>query len=198
MFRRRTPRETESSEATLGGPGSEAEAAASKKAGPTPTRKEAERLRRERLAPPKDRREAARQARQRTRTDRERKRKAVLSGDERGLPARDKGPVRGFARDYVDARRSPAEYFILVAFALVLLGLVPNLTLKAVSVLLLYTMMLVIVVDSVIVVRGLSREVAKRFPDEPRKGLAPYAVMRSMQIRRWRLPPPRVKPGDAI
>jgi hypothetical protein len=169
-----------------------------KKAGPTPTRKEAERLRRERLAPPKDRREAARRDRQRTRAERQRRREAVMSGDERYLPPRDAGPVRGFARDYVDARRSPAEYFMLAALVLVLVGLVPNVTVKAASILLLYLMMLLIVVDSVILMRGLSREVGRRFPEEPRRGLTPYALMRTMQIRRWRLPPPRVKPGDVI
>jgi Protein of unknown function (DUF3043) len=196
VFRRRPPTEPESSAETLAK--LEAEAAAGRKAKPTPTRKEAEQLRKERLAPPKDRRAAARQARQRTRADRERRRQGMLAGDPKALPARDAGPVRGFARDYVDARRSPAEYFIVLAFGLVLLGFVPNVTVRTASALLLYAMLSLIVVDSVIVVRGLSREAAKRFPGESRKGLAPYAVMRTMQIRRWRIPKPRVKPGDPI
>ena len=31
-------------------------------------------------------------------------REALANGDERYLPARDKGPVRRFVRDYVDSR----------------------------------------------------------------------------------------------
>lgn len=41
-----------------------------------------------------------------------RQREAMASGDERYLPVRDKGPVRRFARDYVDSRWCVAEFFL--------------------------------------------------------------------------------------
>ena len=39
-------------------------------------------------------------------------RASLASGDDRYLPARDKGPVRAFARDYVDSRRTVGEYML--------------------------------------------------------------------------------------
>jgi hypothetical protein len=42
-------------------------------------------------------------------------------------------------------------------------------------------------------VKRLARE---RFPDESGQGIGLYAVMRSWQIRRFRMPQPRLKPGQ--
>ena len=36
----------------------------------------------------------------------------MVTGDDRHLPARDRGPVRRFVRDYVDARRTMLEYML--------------------------------------------------------------------------------------
>jgi len=41
----------------------------------------------------------------------------------------------------------------------------------------------------------LRRGLAKNLPEQPTKGALPYALMRSMQIRRFRLPPPRLRAG---
>ncbi len=200
MFRRRNPAEAETSSDTAtrvnAEPGSDAPASGKGRA--TLSRKEAERLRKERLAPPKDRRAAARQARQRAKADRTKTRQALLAGDERALPPRDAGPVRALARDYVDARRCAAEFFLPGALVVLVLSLPRNVTLQSISMFLWLGMILLIVLDSAIVARGLTREARKRFPDERRKGLVPYALMRSMQIRRLRLPPPRVKPGATV
>ena len=38
---------------------------------------------------------------------------------------------------------------------------------------------------------------AERFPSESNSGLALYTAMRAIQIRRLRVPKPRVKPGDS-
>jgi hypothetical protein len=50
-----------------------------------------------------------------------------------------------------------------------------------------------IVLDSVFLVVKLRRGLARTFPDENTRGVVPYALMRSMQIRRFRLPPPRLR-----
>jgi hypothetical protein len=42
------------------------------------------------------------------------------------------------------------------------------------------------------------REIAERYPGENAKGAVTYALLRSMQIRRLRLPPPRVRPGQPL
>jgi hypothetical protein len=39
---------------------------------------------------------------------------------------------------------------------------------------------------------------AERLPGESTRGLTMYAVMRALQIRRFRVPAPRVHPGDKI
>ena len=44
-------------------------------------------------------------------------RQAMLTGDERYYPARDQGPARRYARDFVDARYNVGEYFIFFAIA---------------------------------------------------------------------------------
>jgi hypothetical protein len=52
-----------------------------------------------------------------------------------------------------------------------------------------------IILDSVVLVTRLRSGLKRTFPDETHRGTGAYAMLRSMQIRRFRLPPPRVKPG---
>ena len=73
----------------------------------TPKRREAELERRQRIKPPRDSRQRAALERKRKQGDRQKFREGVDRGDERFLPARDKGPVRKFVRDFVDGRDAP-------------------------------------------------------------------------------------------
>ena len=59
-------------------------------------------------------------------------------------------------------------------------------------------LILVIVVDALIIRRGLHKLMAERLPKESTRGLTTYAVMRALQIRRFRVPAPRVGPGAKI
>ncbi|MGH3345110.1 MAG: DUF3043 domain-containing protein [Carbonactinosporaceae bacterium] len=163
---------------------------------PTPRRREAEQHRRSRLKAPASRREAGRASRQRAREERLRSRQALVKGDERHFPPRDSGPVRRLARDYVDARRCAGEVFLPGAIVVFVLGLFPNVMLKNASLLIWLGMIAIIIVDSTLVVRGVRRGASQRFPDESQRGLTAYTLMRTLQIRRLRLPPPRVKPGE--
>ena len=54
----------------------------------------------------------------------------------------------------------------------------------------------IIVVDAQLIRRALNRLVAERLPGQSTKGVTLYAVMRALQIRRFRIPAPRVHPGD--
>ena len=85
-----------------------------RKGRPTPKRKEAEAANKRPLVPV-DRKSAAKAAREAQRERREREYKAMQTGDERYLPARDRGPVRRYVRDYVDARYSLGEFFLPIA-----------------------------------------------------------------------------------
>jgi len=159
---------------------------------PTPKRKEAEARRRQPIvATPTDRkgaREAARQRRVEMRT-------ALERGDESRLPARDRGKARRFARDYVDSRRTLAEFFLPLGVVLYLpLLLVRSLAGIASTALML--LLVLMVVELLRLHRGLTRALRQRFDEGERRGAAFYGVTRAAQLRRWRLPRPQVAVGE--
>jgi hypothetical protein len=59
-------------------------------------------------------------------------------------------------------------------------------------------LVLIIFVDGMLIRRALRGLIAERMPGESTRGLTMYAVMRALQIRRFRVPAPRVQPGDKI
>lgn len=133
--------------------------------------------------------------RNRSREERGQQMAALRLGDERNLPTRDRGPLRRYARDLVDARRSVAEFFLPLAVLILVLSVIPNTQAKAFGSTLWLALVILIIMDSVVLVMRLRRGLAKTFPDQSGKGLTAYTLMRSMQFRRFRLPPPRVKPS---
>ncbi|MFF8829088.1 DUF3043 domain-containing protein [Streptomyces sp. NPDC015131] len=163
---------------------------------PTPKRSEAQTQRRRAQTVPTDRKEAMRRQREARRTDLARQRQALASGDERYLPARDKGPVRRFVRDFVDSRFCVAEFFLPLAVVILILSSLPNTQLKNIAMLLWLAVIALIVVDSVGIWIRLKKQLATRFPDEPKRGAVAYGLMRTLQIRRLRLPKPQVKRGE--
>ena len=62
----------------------------------------------------------------------------------------------------------------------------------------LFTTIMVILVDIVMLRFRLRREMARRFPDEPTKGITFYAALRSLQMKFLRLPKPQVKIGEKL
>ncbi|MEU9140359.1 DUF3043 domain-containing protein [Streptomyces sp. NPDC048404] len=163
---------------------------------PTPKRSEAQTQRRSVAQTPTTRKEAAKRQRDDRRTAMERQRQALASGDERYLPVRDKGKVRRFARDYVDSRLCVAELFLPLAVIILMLSVVPVPVLKNVALLLWLVVIVMIVVDSVGIAIRLRKQLNTRFPDENTKGAVRYALMRTLQMRRLRLPKPQVKRGE--
>jgi Flp pilus assembly protein TadB len=163
---------------------------------PTPKRSEAQTQRRSVAQTPTTRKEAAKRQRDDRRVQMERQRQALANGDERYLPARDKGQVRRFARDFVDSRFCIAEFFLPLAVVILVLSVVPNVALKNVALLLWAVIIVMIVVDSVLIAVRLRKRLATRFPDQPTKGAVRYALMRTLQMRRLRLPKPQVKRGE--
>ncbi|WP_372455611.1 DUF3043 domain-containing protein [Sphaerisporangium fuscum] len=155
------------------------------------------------MTAPANRKEAYKQAREREAAERVRRREGMQRGDERYLPARDRGPARKFARDWVDSRRTISQYFLPVSLVLlVILWTIPmfggqaGMALYSYAITILWPLMIVIVVGSTIWV-GLKvkKEAAQKFPGESLKGVGYYGAMRAMQIRRLRFPPPTVLPG---
>ncbi|SFK02781.1 DUF3043 domain-containing protein [Cellulomonas sp. KH9] len=166
---------------------------------PTPKRKEAE-ARNKRPLVPTDRRAAAREARARNRAQRDLEYQAMRSGDERHMPARDRGPVRRYVRDSVDSRWNLGEFFLPLAAVFLVLQFVTARSAPVVAfatLLLLYVYIIASMVDAWLMWRGLKKRLVAKFgADKLPRGLAMYAVLRAFQVRPSRLPKPLVKHGQ--
>jgi hypothetical protein len=165
---------------------------------PTPKRSEAERRRRQPYTAPKDRKEAARVSRDRQRTDRTRRMEAVRRGEEWALPPRDRGPVKALARDYVDSKRRISEYYMYGLLVLLVLLFIRAPIVQTIVPLLVLAAVLVMAIEGIFIGRRVKRIAAERLPGQSTRGLALYSAMRALQIRRLRVPKPRVKPGDSF
>lgn len=165
---------------------------------PTPSRKEAEAAARARAKAPRTRREmAAYQRKHRVESSRS-VRQAMKNGDERYYLVRDKGPVRRFIRDFVDARFSFLEIMIPVMIVTLVLGYSGNATLAEVGNFVLIGMFLLIILDMVTLRFRIRRELARRFPEESTKGTTYYAITRAMQMKFMRLPKSQVRIGQQL
>ena len=190
MFRR-----TKSADSTTVPTGTATTAAkAGGKGRPTPTRREAEAARKERAKAGSDKKAARKVLRERQAERNAKMRQGMKTGDERFLPARDQGPVRRFVRDFVDARLSVAEFLLpLLIVVMVSQGFAPGFANGLWSATILLT-----VLDTMLLVFRMKRELKRRFPDESYKGTTFYAILRALQIRWLRLPKPRVKLGAKL
>ena len=166
---------------------------------PTPKRSESERRRRQPVSAPGDKKAATAQSRNRDRADRARKYEAMKRGEDWALPNKDKGPIRALTRDYVDSRRRVSEYYmyILILLFILLFGL-RSASSKSLVYYVVVVLAVVIVIEGTLITRGVRKLAATRFPGVSTKGITLYAIMRSMQIRRLRMPTPRLKPGDKV
>ncbi|MFI1012435.1 DUF3043 domain-containing protein [Streptomyces sp. NPDC020965] len=163
---------------------------------PTPKRSVAQSQRRRAATTPVNRKEAMKRQREARRADLAKQREALASGDERYLPARDKGPVRRFARDFVDSRFCVAEFFLPLAVIILVLSMIRVGQLQNIALLIWLGVIVMIVVDSIGLAFRLKKQLRERFPDEPKRGAIAYALMRTLQMRRLRLPKPQVKRGE--
>ena len=137
-------------------------------------------------------------ARAQARNERDRQMKAMRRGESWALSPRDRGPVKQLARDYVDAHRRPSEFY-MYALLLLVVGLVAGRAHSAISSdmqIVLILIIVVIIVDALLLRRSIAKIAAERLPGESTRGITFYAVMRALQLRRFRTPAPRVKPGD--
>jgi hypothetical protein len=164
---------------------------------PTPKRSESERRRRYQLAP-EDRKQAAKQARGRDRSERARKTEAMRRGEEWALPAKDRGPVRALARDYVDSKRRFSEFYMYGLVVLLFLLFLHSPVVQTVLPVVLIVMVLIMVGEGFWIGSRVAKLAAERYPGQSTRGIKMYSGMRALQIRKLRFPKPRVKPGEAI
>jgi Protein of unknown function (DUF3043) len=165
---------------------------------PTPKRSEAQANRRQPYQAPADRKSAMQRSRQVDRSDRVRKSEALQRGEQWALPAKDRGQVRALARDVVDARRGIGEWYMLMVVLLVVLLIVPGQSTKIIADIVVVFLLLVVIGEAWLVGNKVKRLAAERFPAESTKGVVWYAAQRGIQMRRMRLPKPRVTRGQKI
>jgi hypothetical protein len=178
-------------------PRSPAEAA---KGRPTPKRSVAEAKRRQPIAGTSRAPAAPRtkEDKAKARTNRASRYEAMRRGEAWALNPRDRGPGRALARDYVDSKRRVSEYYMYILVVLLAAVFVRSTAAQAIISPLVLVLIVVIVIDASLIRRGLHKLMAERLPNESTRGLTAYAVMRALQIRRFRVPVPRVHPGDKI
>ena len=165
-----------------------------KKAGPTPKRSEAQANRRSPYQAPTDRKSAAK----RDRTERARKAQAQQRGETWALPGKDRGPVRGLARDYVDSRRGLSEYYLFAAIPLLVLLFLHAPGVQLIADGLVLVILAVVIGEGYFIGRKVLRLAQQRYPGESVKGIKIYAFVRNTQLRRLRIPKPRVARGEKI
>ncbi len=162
----------------------------------TPKRKDAEAKLVVNSMAPATNKEERRKQKELQRSSRRESREAFMRGDENALTPRDRGAARRFVRDFVDTRRSVAEFLLPGLLVIVLLSNVAPLAKYIVN--LPPILFIVAIIEGFVLSRRIKKEVAERFPNESAKGLGFYAWSRSTMIRRWRAPRPQKKPGDKL
>ena len=185
IFRRSTTPTSDSPTVTAAGP--EPRDPSGRKPGPTPSRKEAEAARRQRVTQTYSKKESRALASKQNRSDRM-----------RALAARDSTPEKALMRDHVDARFSIGEV-LLPALVLILATSFLNTIYPraaAIGTVVMYVYVLGVLVDLFLMWRGYKKVLAKRLPGASTRGLLFYGANRAIQIRRFRIPPPRVKRGE--
>ncbi|HNV41627.1 MAG TPA: DUF3043 domain-containing protein [Ornithinibacter sp.] len=164
---------------------------------PTPKRKDQEAARRQPLVVA-DRKQAKKLDRAKRNEQMYRTRQAMLTGDESGLPARDKGPVRRYIRDHIDARWNLAEFMLPVMLIVLALSFLRTNEILFFVTILTYAILLTAIVDTLLMWRGLRKRLTAKFGEEAAKakGNGMYAAMRAFQLRRSRMPRALVKRGE--
>ena len=132
------------------------------------------------------------------REDRSKQLQAMRRGEDWALGPRDRGPAKKLARDYVDAHRRPMEYYMyaLIILVIALFAGKSSGALGSYLQIFLIVIIVIIAVDGLLLRRSVIKVVHERLPNESTRGLAFYSIMRGLQLRRFRTPAPRLKPGD--
>jgi hypothetical protein len=132
------------------------------------------------------------------RDDRAKQMQAMRRGEDWALGPRDRGPAKKLARDYVDAHRRPMEFY-MYALIVLILALFAGRSSSAINSYMqdfLIAIIVVIAVDAYLLRRSVIKLVHERLPNESTRGLGFYSIMRGLQLRRFRTPATRLKPGD--
>lgn len=122
-----------------------------------------------------------------------------MQGDDRYLMPRDRGPVRAHARDIVDSRRHLMGIFMPLVLIVFGTMLVQNMLVQQYASLVCMALLLTMMFEGTVLGRLVNKRVRAKHPDAKERPLSLgwYAFTRAMQIRKLRVPRPRVTPKDA-
>jgi hypothetical protein len=173
----------------------------------TPKRRDAEGRRRGPAAPPpRTQREASKRAKanrpdaETRRKQAEERREGMARGDDRYLMPRDRGPVKAYVRDLVDSRPHLMGLFMPLAMVVVLSLLVPAVQIQQYLSLFSMIVLVCMITEGIILGYQVTKRTRAKFPDETVNALGTgwYAFTRASQLRRLRIPKPRVKRGATV
>lgn len=122
------------------------------------------------------------------------------AGDERYLLPRDRGPVKAYIRDLVDSRPHLAGLFMPLAAVVLVSALVPIPAVQLYVSLFSMAVLMGMIVEAIVMGISYSRKARAKFPKEHISGLSIgwYAFTRASQLRRLRIPKPRVQRGAEV
>ena len=147
---------------------------------------------------PKDRKAAKREARAARDEAWKRQSEAMVTGDEKYLPSREKGPVKRYIRDYVDARFSLGEAFLPLSVLLMVIMFGFQTRMPQIGLLLmmcLYAVFLLSIIDAVVCWWLVRRQLHAKFGADKVQAQGTifwYIFSRCFNLRRWRQPSPQV------
>jgi hypothetical protein len=163
---------------------------------PTPKRREAEAARRRPLVA--DTRGASREVKQKRKLDRAVARDGMLRGDEKYLPARDRGPQRRYLRDAVDRRWNIGEILLPTMLLILAASLVNVQAVQLAMFASAYGLIFIGLFDAILLWRRTRKSFVEEFGTEPAPRSGLYVVLRSFQMRMSRVPRAQVSRGDEL
>jgi Protein of unknown function (DUF3043) len=161
----------------------------------TPSRKEAEAARKARLGALPTDPKARRKVEQSQRSSQfQREKQAIRDGDERNYPARDFGPARAFARNYVDGRLRALEFTMpIVVFCYVIIIFAKtNVAASAVALYLMSLSIVALLILGPLLSSRIKKAIAAEFGASEARGTGLYAFSRAVYPRFMRKPRPVV------
>lgn len=170
-----------------------------KKGRPTPSRKEAEAANRRPLVAKRSRSTGNKQAdKAKVRAERDREYQAMKTNDSAHMPLRDRGPVKAYIRQFTDARWSLGEFFLIGAFGLLILSMILQNSVPAIAIavfFMVYLLIILTIIDTWVMWRQLRKRLITKFGEDDAlaRGNVMYAITRTVQMRRMRLPKPLFK-----
>jgi Protein of unknown function (DUF3043) len=177
---------------------------------PTPKRRDAQgRKRGPTPPPPRTQREATKYAkatrgatpdRDQRRRDAAERREGMAAGDDRYLLPRDRGPIRGYVRDLVDSRPHLMGLFMPLAVIVLLSLVVPIPAAQQYLSLFSLIALVAMILEGIWLGLTVTRKARAKFPSEPINtlGTSWYAFTRASQLRRLRIPKPKVGRGAKV